>query len=303
LVAAGHQVVATTRTSGKVEELRALGADPMIMDGLDPVAVGEAVARAEPEVVIHQMTSLVGMTNLRHFDREFAATNQLRRTGIDHLLAAAVAAGARRFIAQSYTGWPNVREGGAVKTELDPLDPNPPAAQRQSLAAIDYLERTVLAASEIDGVVLRYGSFYGPGVSAQFVELIRKRRMPLTGRGTGIWSWLHIEDAAAATVAAVDHGEPGIYNIVDDEPAPVSQWLPYLAEAVGAKPPHRIPVWLARVVGGNIAVSMLTQIRGSSNAKAQQQLHWQPVWPSWRDGFRRGLTEEAQGSVSPVSGS
>jgi len=292
LVASGHEVVATTRSPEKVEWLRTLGAEPVVVDGLDALAVGEAVARAEPEAIVHQMTALTGMSNLRRFDREFAVTNELRTKGTDNLLAAAAAAGVRRFVAQSYTGWTNVRAGGPLKTEEDPLDPDPPAAQRESLEAMRHLDRAVLGAAPIEGIVLRYGSFYGPGASEQLVELVRKRKLPVVGAGTGIWSFVHVDDAAAATVAALERGAPGVYNVVDDEPAPVSEWLPYLAEAVGAKPPRRVPVWLGRLAAGEVGVSMMTQIRGSSNAKAKRELGWQPAWRSWREGFARGLGGE-----------
>jgi nucleoside-diphosphate-sugar epimerase len=275
--------------------LRELGADPVVLDGLDPAAVGEAVARAEPEVVVHQMTSLAGRTSLRRFDQVFATTNRLRTEGTDHLLAAAAAAGTRRFIAQSYTGWTNARSGGPVKDEDDPLDPAPPAAQRESLAAIRHLERVVPAAAPMQGIVLRYGSFYGPGASDEFVGLIRKRRVPVIGDGAGVWSFVHIHDAAAATVAALGRGEPGVYNIVDDEPASVAQWLPFLAQMIGAKPPFRLPAWLGRLAAGEVGVSMMTQIRGSSNVKAKQQLGWRPGWPSWRQGFRDGLAARDAG--------
>jgi len=291
LAAQGHQVTATTRSPGKAAILRELGADPVVVDGLDAVAVGEAVARAEPEVVIHQMTSLAGSFNLRNFDKMFAVTNQLRTEGTDHLLAAAAAAGVRRFVAQSFTGWSNIREGGPVKTEDDPLDPSPPTMQRESLAAIRHVERVVPAASPVQGIVLRYGSFYGPGASDDFVGLIRKRRIPVIGEGAGIWSFLHIRDAAAATIAALERGAPGVYNVVDDEPASVAQWLPYVARAVGAKAPRRVPVWLGRLAAGEVGVSMMTQIRGSSNAKAKRELGWRPAWPSWREGFSRGLAD------------
>ena len=260
LVERGHRVVATTRSPGKLDELGAMGAEAVIMDGLDPVAVGEVVGRAAPEVVVHQMTALKGVNNLRRFDREFAATNALRTSGTDHLLTAAAAAGARRFVAQSYTGWPNLRAGGQVKTEEDPLDPDPPAAQRETLQAIGYLERAVLD-SPLEPVVLRYGSFYGHGASDDFMALVRKRKLPVAGSGGGVWSFIHIDDAAAATVLAVEGRATGTFNIVDDDPAPVSQWLPFLAEAIGAKPPHSVPVWLARLAGGDVAVSLLTQIR------------------------------------------
>ncbi len=286
LAARGHQVTATTRSPAKLGLLRGLGADPVVLDGLDATAVGEAVARAEPEIVVHQMSSLAGAASLRRFDRTFALTNRLRTEGTDHLLAAAAAAGARRFIAQSYTGWTNARSGGPVKDEDDPLDPAPPAAQRESLAAIRHLERVVPAAAAMQGIVLRYGFFYGPGASAEVIAMLRKRRFPVVGDGAGIWSFLHIQDAAAATVAALDRGAPGVYNVVDDDPASVAEWLPFLAQAVGAKPPYHVPTWLGRLAAGEVGVSMMTQIRGSSNAKAKRQLGWQPEWPSWRQGFR-----------------
>ena len=303
LVAAGRRVVATTRNPGKTDRLRALGAEPVIADGLDAMAVDEAVGRAEPEVVIHQMTQIGPVTSLRNFDRLFEVTNRLRTEGTDHLLAAANAAGARRFIAQSFTGWPNIRSGGLVKTEEDPLDPDPPAAQRQTLQAIRYLETAVLDASPVQGVVLRYGSFYGPGASDEFFGLIRKRKIPVAGDGAGVWSFIHVDDAAAATVAALDHGSRGVYNIVDDEPAKVADWLPYLAEVVGAKPPMHVPAWLAWLAAGQVGVSMLTKIRGSSNAKAKAELDWTPAWASWRQGFRQaaaGLAEPDQAGEGSV---
>jgi nucleoside-diphosphate-sugar epimerase len=284
LLAAGHEVVATTRTPEKAGHLRALGAEPVVLDGLDRSAVGEAVARAEPEVVVHQMTALARTPALRRFDRGFARTNELRTKGTDHLLAAAAAAGVRRFVAQSYTGWPNVRTGGPVKTEADPLDPRPPAQQAWTLEAIRYLETAVVEAP-LEGIVLRYGSFYGRGASEQLLELVRRRKLPIVGGGSGVWSWIHVADAAAATAAAVERGAPGVYNVVDDDPAPVSEWLPFLAAVAGAKPPRRVPVWLGRLVAGEVAVSMMTQIRGSSNAKARRELGWAPAHASWRTGF------------------
>jgi len=285
LVESGHEVVATTRSREKIDQLRRLGAVPVLLDGLDGPGVAEAVARAKPTVIVHQMTALAGMDDLRNFDRGFATTNELRTRGTDHLLTAAQAAGVRRFVVQSYTGWPNAREGGPVKTEQDPLDPRPPKAQSETLAAIRYMEEAVLDAP-VEGMILRYGSFYGPGASDPLVELIRKRKFPIVGGGEGVWSWIHIDDAAAATVAAVERGSPGIYNIVDDDPAPVADWLPYLAEAIGAKPPRRVPVWIGRLAAGEVGVSMMTRVRGSSNAKAKHELEWQPVWKSWRQGFR-----------------
>ncbi|MGX7681902.1 NAD-dependent epimerase/dehydratase family protein [Jatrophihabitans sp. DSM 45814] len=297
LVGAGHEVVATTRTADKLRLLEALGSEPVILDGLDARAVGEAVGRAEPDVVIHQMTALAAAGNLRRFDRDFAVTNELRTAGLDHLLAAAVAAGAQKFIAQSYTGWPNSRSGGLVKTEDDPLDPEPPAAQRQSLRAIRHVEQAVLDCAGLVGIALRYGSLYGPGASDPITDLVKARKVPVVGSGAGIWSFLHIDDAASATVAAVQHGTRGIYNVCDDEPAPVAEWLPYLAETIEAKPPRRVPVWLGRLAGGEVTVSMMTQIRGSSNLKAKTALQWEPRWRTWRDGFRAGLTDEARYKV------
>jgi nucleoside-diphosphate-sugar epimerase len=298
LVARDHQVTATTRSRDKLDELRALVAEAVVMDGLDAVAVGEAVARAEPDAIIHQMTALAGKPDLKHFDRWFARTNELRTRGTEHLLAAASAAGVARFIAQSFTGWTNIREGGPVKTEEDPLDPHPAKAQRESLAAIRFLEEAVLEAP-LEGIVLRYGSFYGPGASEALVELIRKRRMPIVGGGDGVWSWIHLDDAAAATVAALERGRRGVYNVVDDDPAMASECLPYFAEVVGAKPPLRVPAWLGRLAAGGAAVGLMTEARGASNAKARRELGWQPVWSSWREGFRHALTDPAS---APRSG-
>lgn len=286
----GHQVTAATRSSRKLEPLRELGAQPVLMDGLDRDSVEAAIGAAGPEVVIHQMTALSGSASMRRFDRTFALTNQLRTTGTDHLLAAAVAAGTRRFVCQSYTGWTNIREGSLVKSEDDPLDPRPPRAQRQTLAAIRYLEGAVLAAP-LEGIVLRYGTFYGPGASDELIGLVRGRKLPVVGTGSGVWSFLHIADAAAATAAAVDRGAPGVYNLADDEPVSVSRWLPYLARSVGAKPPLQVPAWVGLLGAGEVGVSMMTRVRGSANAKAKQELNWTPAWPSWRDGFRHGLTE------------
>lgn len=282
LTAAGHDVTAMTRSSGKAGLIRQLGATPVIADGLDAGAVLTAVSKARPEVIIHQMTALSSLRNFRRFDREFAVTNQLRTAGTDNLLAAARAAGTRRFIAQSYTGWPNARDGALVKTEEDPLDPRPPAAMQESARAIRHVEQTVPGFP--GGVVLRYGGFYGPGVSENMLGPVRKRQLPVIGGGTGVWSFCHIEDAAAATAAAVTRGA-GIYNIVDDDPAPVADWLPFLASCLGAKPPLRIPAWLGRLLAGEALVAMMTESRGSSNEKAKRELGWSPRYPSWRDGF------------------
>jgi 2-alkyl-3-oxoalkanoate reductase len=295
LIAAGHQVTATTRNPDKLAGLRAAGADAAVVDGLDAIGVGEAVARAAPDVVMHQMTALASDFDLRHMERTFAKTNQLRIAGVDNLLAAARASGARRVIAQSYCGWSSIRTGGPVKTEEDPLDPDPPKAMRSTLDAIKYLEQAVVS-SPLEGIVLRYGSLYGPGASDLMVDMLKRRQVPVIGNGAGIWSFLHVQDAASAAVAALDRGAAGVYNIVDDEPAPVSQWLPVLAAAVGAKPPIRVPAWLGRLAAGEAAVSMMTKVRGSSNAKAKRELRWELAWPSWRDGFARGLHE-----IAPVT--
>jgi nucleoside-diphosphate-sugar epimerase len=248
--------------------------------------------------MVHQLTDLATTTNLRRFDAGFAATNRLRTEATGHLLTAARAAGTRRFVAQSFAGWPFARIGGPVKTEDDPLDPDPPAELRRTLDAIRQLEAAVLGAEGIEGVVLRYGGFYGPGTSAgaggYMLDDLRRRRFPIVGAGTGVWSFIHIDDAAAATAAAVERGAPGIYQIVDDDPAPVSDWLPALAAAAGAKPPRRVPAWLARLLGGEHAVILMTEVRGASNAKAKRELGWTPAYRSWRQGFRTGLGLPAQ---------
>ncbi len=288
LVAAGHQVTATTRSAAKLDALRAAGADPLVLDGLNAAAVGTLVARTEPEVIVHEMTAIPAAMNFRKFGQTFAATNELRTAGLDHLLAAARAHGVQRFIAQSYAGWPNARSGGPVKTEDDPLDPDPPAAMRATLDAIRYLEHAVTTAP-LDGLALRYGSLYGPGSSEAFVRLLRRRQVPVIGSGAGVWSFLHVTDAAGATVAAVERGAPGIYNIVDNEPAAVSEWLPVMARAAGARPPLRVPAWVGRLAAGEAGLVLMTQVRGCSNARAKQELGWQPVWPSWRIGFGGGL--------------
>jgi nucleoside-diphosphate-sugar epimerase len=295
LVAGGHEVVGLTRTPAKQDLVRSLGARPAVADALDPDAVARVVAEAEPDVIVHQLTALSGSIDLRHFERDFAETNRLRTEGTDHLLAAGRAIGARRFVAQSYAGWPFARTGGPVKDESDPLDPSPPAALRTTLDAIRHLEAAVTGAGWTEGVVLRYGGFYGPGTSlsmkpdGEHIELIRKRKFPVVGNGAGVWSFIHIEDAAAATVAAVEHGKAGIYNVVDDEPAPVSEWLPAAARAVGAKPPRRLPLWLGRIAAGEAAAVMMTEVRGASNEKAKRDFGWSLRYPTWREGFATGL--------------
>ena len=298
LVAGGHHIIATTRTPEKLERLRAQGTEPVVVDGLDRDAVMKTVVSSKPDVIVHQMTALASMRSLKHFDDEFAVTNRLRTEGTSHLLAAARAAGTHRLVAQSYAGWTSERRGGRVKTEEDPLDPHPPKAMSRTLAAIRALEHMVLNTSGVTGTVLRYGSLYGPGTSTsdhgEIVELIRQRKFPLVGNGAGVWSFIHVADAARSTELALERDAPGIYNIVDDDPAEVSVWLPYLARAVGAKPPIRVPAWIGRFAVGDAGVSMMTQVRGSSNAKAKHALGWQPEYASWRDGFQRGLSADPQ---------
>jgi len=284
LITAGHEVTGSTRSALKASQLKGQGATPVVVDGLDREAVIKAVTAAQPEVIIHQMTALTSMRSFRHFDKEFAVTNELRGRGTDYLLEAAAQAGTRRLIAQSFVGWTNAREGSTVKTEEDPLDPHPLAVTAGTLAAIRHLEDAVPAKAP-EGLVLRYGILYGHGASDAMLKAVRKRQLPVVGEGTGIWSFTEVTDAAAATVAAVTHGAPGIYNVVDDEPAPVSQWLPYLASCLDVKPPMRAPAWLGRLLGGEMTVSMMTEVRGASNGKAKRELGWTPAYPSWRDGF------------------
>lgn len=285
LVSAGHEVVATTRSPRKADEIGRLGARGMVMDGLDRESVIAAVEEARPEVIVHEMTALAeleGQSDMRHFDRSFAITNRLRSEGTDNLLAAAARVGARRFVNQSYAAWPYARNGGPVKSEDDPLDPAPPKEQSQSMAAIEHLEQATLEAP-LEGLVLRYGAFYGPGTSEPiFGEMARKRRLPVVGDGGGVWSFIHIDDAAAATAIAVERGAPGVYNVVDDDPARSAEWIPAVAEQVGAKPPRHVPRWLGRLAAGEVGISMMCEIRGAANAKAKGELGWEPAHPTWR---------------------
>lgn len=296
LVAAGHCVVGTTRTEAKLNLIRKLGADAVLVDGLNGGEVRRAVEIARPDVIIHEMTALNGASDLRHFDRVFAASNRLRTQGTSHLLAAAREFGVKRFMAQSYCGWTFARVGQAVKSERDPLDTQPPTQLRSSLEAIRYLEETVTRTRGIEGVVLRYGTFYGPGTGlfdGAFVEQVRRRRVPIIGTGNGWWSFIHTEDAASATALAVERALPGqIYNIVDDDPAPVYEWLPALAAIIKAKPPRHVPAWLGRFLVGKHMVVMMTQVRAGSNEKAKRQLDWTPAHPSWRQGFAEVLREQ-----------
>ena len=300
LVARGHEVVGMTRTAAKQDLVRSLGARPVVADALDPDAVAQAVACAEPEVIVHELTALSGpmtIRDARHPERFRGAimTNRLRTEATDHLLAAGRAMGARRFVAQSFGAFRWARTGGPVLTEADPLDPDPPAALGTAQEGYLYLEQAVTRIDWGDGLVLRYGGFYGPGTSvslaadAVFAAPIRKRQFPIVGDGGGVWSHIHIQDAAAATAVAVERGQPGIYNIVDDEPARVREWLPVLANALDAKPPRRIPRWLGRLAAGETATLMMTDVRGASNEKAKRELGWKPRYASWRQGFAQGL--------------
>jgi nucleoside-diphosphate-sugar epimerase len=296
LARAGHTVIGLTRTPAKAAMLRELGAEPVIADALDERALRAAVAAARPDAIVHELTDLTGASDLRKFDRTFATSNLLRTSGTDHLLAAARDAGVTRFVAQSYCGWPYARSGGTVKSETDPLDPNPPKELQRSLDAIRYLENAVTNTPGIGGVALRYGSFYGNDTGmfdAGFIQEIRKRHVPLIGKGGAWWSFLHVNDAAEATVAAIERGS-GVYNIVDDEPAPVRDWLPALADMLGAKPPIHVPAWLARLVAGEHLVVMMTESRAGSNAKAKSELGWHPQHPSWRDGFAEIIRRKAR---------
>jgi nucleoside-diphosphate-sugar epimerase len=284
LVARGHQVTATTTSPAKLGMVGQLGAEAVMMDGLDAGSVRKAVAAARPDAIVNQMTALseahAGKPNMRRFERFFAATNRLRSEGVDNLLAAAESTGVFRVVAQSHGSFNGIRQGGWVKTEEDPLEVT------EATKAITHLEDVVVKAG---GAVLRYGSFYGPGANDDQVELVRKRMFPLVGDSTGYSSWVHVDDAARATVLAVEQDAKGVFNIVDDEPAPINEWLPYLAECAGAKPPRRIPAWLARLLTGEMVVGMMTEGRGFSNAKAKRELGWELRYPSWRQGFREEL--------------
>ena len=284
LVARGHEVGGTTRTPAKFDQLRRQGATPFLVDGLDAEQVAAAVAAFEPEVIVHELTDL-GHVDMRDFAASFAMTNRLRTEGTDHLLAAGRAVGIHRFVAQSFAGWPFARTGAAVKHEDEPLDPNPVPAMRETLAAIRHVERATLEADWTEGVVLRYAGLYGPGTGmepgGEMLEALRSRKLPIIGNGAGIWSFVHIEDAAEATVIAAERGARGIYQIADDEPAPVAEWLPVVSRRLGAKPPMRVPRWLGRLLGGEVAAVVMTEVRGASNAKAKRELGWTPRH-SWR---------------------
>ena len=295
LVERGHEVTGMTRSESKQQLVRDLGGRPVVADALDPESVAQAVAAAEPEAIVHQLTAIPHALDMRHFARDFAQTNRLRTEGTDHLLAAGRAVGARRFVAQSYAPAIYARAGGPVKSEDDPLEESPPDQVRATVDAIRHVERAVTGASWTEGVALRYGAFYGPGTNfslgpeGTFVEAIRKRQLPLVGKAGGVWSFIHIEDAAEATVSAIEGRGRGIYNVVDDEPAAVADWLPVAAQAVEAPAPRRVPRWLGRLFAGESATVMMTEARGASNAKAKRELAWTPRHASWREGFATGL--------------
>jgi nucleoside-diphosphate-sugar epimerase len=294
LIEAGHSVTGLTRTPAKADAIRQTGAEAAVADALNRAATVAAVASARPDVIVHEMTSLSAASDLRRFDQTFAVTNRLRTEGLNNLLAAAKQAGTRRIVAQSFCGWPYAREGGPVKSEDAPLDPAPPRELRRSLEAIRFLENAVTRSPEIEGVVLRYGAFYGPNTGlfdGPFVEQLRRRRVPLIGNANGWWSFLHVDDAGAASAIAIERAAPGIYNIVDHEPAPVRDWLPALAAMLRAKPPRRVPKWLARILAGEHMVALMTEVRAGSNAKAKRELGWQPKYSSWRQGFAEVLSQ------------
>jgi nucleoside-diphosphate-sugar epimerase len=293
LIAAGHEVTGMIRSESSAAGVRAQGAKVVLADGLNADAVKAAVAEARPDVVVHQMTALKGGIDFKRFDKSFALTNRLRTEGTDNLLAASRAAGVRRLVVQSYAGWNLQRGGSTTKTEDVPLEPKPVSATSQTMAGIQHLESVVTGDPSIEGLVLRYANFYGPtgaiGKGGEIVELIRKRRLPLIGDGGGVWSFIHYDDAADATVQAVRTGDPGIYQIADDDPATAAVWLPELARILGAKPPLHIPAWLAKAAVGDVGVSAFTKIRGADNSKAKDAFSWRPGYGSWREGFRHGL--------------
>lgn len=292
LIRRGHEVTGTTRSAERAKGLEAAGARAVVVDALDREAVTRAVAGAGPDAIVHELTSIPEELNLRRFDQAFTQTNRLRTEGTDHLIAAARAAGVRRFVIQSFAAWAYARRGSRVQTEDDPLDDDPLPEVRRTLDAIKHLERATLE-GPFEGLVLRYGWFYGPGAglsrSGSIVSAVRARRFPVVGSGAGVWSFIHLTDAAEATALAVERGDPGIYNVTDDEPAEVREWLPAFAAAIGAPPPRRVPVWLGRLLAGQLAVTMMTELRGASNAKAKQAFGWGLRYPSWRQGFREGL--------------
>jgi 2-alkyl-3-oxoalkanoate reductase len=303
LVAAGHQVTGMTRSPAKREFLESAGARAVVADALDQQAVRDSVVSSRPDVVVHELTALASMRGLKNFQREFAATNRLRTEGTQYLLAAAQEAGAARFVAQSFTGWTNDTSGAPVTTEEDPFNAHLPAELTGTLSAIRQLEEMVTHSAVATGVVLRYGFFYGPGTSlgegGEYLKLIRRRRFPLLGSGAGIWSFIHIDDAVSATRLAIERAPAGIYNIVDNDPAEVAVWLPELANVLGAKPPLHFPAWVGRLAVGALGLLLMNEAHGAANAKARRVLGWEPMYPSWRQGFRHGLAESVSVQSRP----
>jgi nucleoside-diphosphate-sugar epimerase len=293
LVAAGHDVVAMTRSAARGEPLRALGAELVVADALDRAAVADAVTSAHPDVVVNELTAIENLRSFRNVDRAFAKTNRLRTEGTDNLVDAAVRSGAALIVSQSYGAWLYDRSSDGLKSEDDALDPAPPSGLRQTVAGIRHLEQATLQAPDTTGIVLRYANFYGPGTSiavdADIADAVHKRRVPVIGDGGGVWSFIHVDDAAGATVAAIAAGVGGIFNVVDDEPAATRDWIPAFADAIGARPPRRVPTWLARPLAGEIGVIAMTRLKGMSNAKARATFGWQPSFPSYREGFRDGI--------------
>jgi nucleoside-diphosphate-sugar epimerase len=296
LIDRGHEVIGSSRSPAKAERLRALGADWIGLDLLDARAVHKAVLEAEPDAIVHQATALTDVRFSKDLDRTFAQTNRLRREGTDALLAAAHEAGVSRFVAQSFANMRYAREGGPVKSEDDPLDPIPVEGMRETAAAMTYLDEAVTAAG---GIALRYGNFYGASNDG-LVLPVRKRQFPIVGSGDGVSSFVHLEDAAAATVLALEHDGPAVYNVVDDEPAPVREWLPVLTHALGARPPRHFPVWLARLFAGEPGVMLGTEARGASNAKAKRELGWTLHYPSWRQGFAEVYARPTASTATPI---
>src|SRR5215472_14857372 len=294
LIDAGHEVIGTHNSPASGQLLQVLGAEPVRLDLLDASAVRAAVLDSKPDAIVHQATALANVKFGRNLDKTFATTNRLRTEGTDALLAAAREAGIRRFIAQSFAPYRYARQGGMIKTEDDPLDPAPPAGAHETNAAMAHLDRVV---TDAGGIALRYGGFYG-AAGDQLVTLVRKRRFPIIGDGEGVTSWIHLDDAAAATVLALEHGGTGIYNIVDDEPAPAREWLPVLADVLGAKPPRHVPAWLVRLIAGQDVVLGATRSRGASNAKAQRELGWTLRYPSWRQGFAAAYRQPEPAQVA-----
>ncbi len=301
LVDRGHEVTGMTRTPSKQALIEELGARPVVADALDAEQVASAVATTEPEVIVHELTAISGLGSMRSIDKTFASTNRLRTEGTDHLLAAGRAVGVHRFVAQSFAAWVYQRVGAWVKTEEDPVDPDPISSVRETFEAIMHVENAVTGADWTTGIALRYGGFYGPGTSlwsgGEHLEPIRQRKFPIAGDGGGVWSFIHIEDAADATVAAIERGERGVYNVTDDSPEPVRDWLPGIAGMIGAPAPRRVPKWLGRLFAGKPGVIMMTELRGASNAKAKRELDWTPRYPSWREGFA-GLSAAAEGRAA-----